>query len=76
MWLGYNENEFNTEISEHLCDDCGSLFSLCPSVPSTAPGWDNCLSEDCESYDPSRDADKMFENGEVRRDDDNRAGGS
>jgi hypothetical protein len=47
-----DSNDYGTPVSVHICDDCGTQFTVCP------PGkedWGGCLHEDCESYDINRD---------------------
>jgi len=63
---GTTVNEWGTLVSTHECAVCNRAFTLCPAVNDG--GWQTCLSEDCGSYDPSRDVDKFF--GSVKRDDD------
>lgn len=59
-------NEFGTHVSRHVCVTCGARFTVCPAVP-TNDRWENCLADECASYDPNRDVDRFF--GEIRRDD-------
>ena len=59
--LGYERNEYGTLVSSHLCDSCEGFFTVCSPVSKKAKGWDFCLSIDCESYDPDRDVDDVFE---------------
>jgi hypothetical protein len=60
MHLGYGKNRLGHKISLHRCDTCGQRFTLIPPVAPNMPGWGNCLSESCESYDMSRDVDLFF----------------
>lgn len=53
-------NEYGTFVGVYECETCGQEFTVCPD-PQQEEGWENCLAEDCDSYDPSRDADKYFE---------------
>lgn len=53
-------NEDGTIVSKHHCPVCDRDFSICPPIPIGTPNWDCCLAEDCDSYDPSRDAGKYF----------------
>ena len=53
MWLHTTEDE-GIRTSEHICDTCGVLFSLCPAVASNDTAWDSCVAEGCDSYDPAR----------------------
>ncbi len=57
---GYSDNKDGIRTSLHECDTCGVEFSLCPAIAPDEPGWDNCLDDDCESYDPHRDMDILF----------------
>lgn len=62
-------NEFGVRILIRRCKTCKTKFTVCPA-PDSAKEWDHCLSEDCDSYDETRDVDKLFDAGVVRRDDD------
>ncbi len=58
--IGVTLNEHGTPTSLHVCDSCGLLFTVCPPVTNTE--WrTSCLSEECASYDVTRDVDLMFE---------------
>lgn len=59
MFVGYDNNQYGTKVSVHICDTCGDKFTVCPAV-GDKPSWENCLRPECASYDPSRDADKLF----------------
>jgi len=59
MFLGYDNNMYGTKVSVHVCDTCGEKFTVCPAV-GERPGWDNCATPECGSYDPYRDVDKLF----------------
>ena len=51
-------NEYGIRVSLHECKSCKRRFSICPANKD----WgDECLSEDCETYDPSRDASRLFD---------------
>lgn len=63
MKTGTTFNEHGTVVSSHICDTCGNHFTVCPDVGNK--GWENCLGEDCESYDEGRDADKLFDSGSL-----------
>ena len=63
MKIGMGYNEYGTPISIHICDSCHRRFTVCPAIEDGKPGWGNCLSPECASYDPDRDADKFFEEG-------------
>ena len=66
-WISYALNEYGTPVSVHRCRDCGSQFSVCPAVNKDGPRWGGCLATTCISYNPKRDADRMFDEGKVRR---------
>ena len=70
MHKGYGLNEYGTPVSFHICDTCGSEFNVCPAKTPEAKGWGSCMSTVYPSYDPRRDADKLFGEGKVMRDDD------
>ena len=60
MKTGESFNEYGTPVSKHICDTCGNEFTVCPKIDDSNKNWDNCLGEECDSYDSSRDADKLF----------------
>lgn len=69
-YRGEGVNEHGTPVSLHTCDSCGHEFSVCPAVPEDARDqWDGCMQEDCESYEPTRDADLYFGLGMIERED-------
>lgn len=51
-------NDYNTPVSVHFCFGCGSEFTVCPPF---GDAWGGCLAETCSTYDPARDADKLFD---------------
>jgi len=53
-------NEYGTAISVHKCSECNNEFTVCPP---TGDDWGGCLSTECKSYDPARDADGLFGGG-------------
>ena len=59
-------NEFGTPVLERKCSTCGGNFTVCP-VPENLHDWQDCLSEDCGSYDPDRDVDKLFDGDRIVR---------
>jgi len=62
MFIKYDKNDYGTPVSRHRCDTCGAEFTVCPaSEPERFEAWNHCLSPNCDSYDPDRDADKFFE---------------
>jgi hypothetical protein len=63
MFIRDDVNDYGTPITVHGCDTetCGREFTVCPAVPADMRDqWDHCLDEDCESYEPMRDADLYF----------------
>lgn len=61
-------NEYGTPVTLFSCPGCGTTFTVCPAVPDDLLGqWSGCLGEGCSTYDPARDADKLFDEGKVRR---------
>jgi len=65
MKTGETLNERGTVVSKHICDTCGSHFTVCPKIEDGDPDMSNCLSDVCDSYNSARDVDKLF--GEVVR---------
>lgn len=59
MHKGFGKNEYGTEISLHVCDECGNEFSLCPAQKQD----DTCGHIDCKSYAPYRDVDVLLSEG-------------
>jgi hypothetical protein len=67
MKLRDDVNEHGTPITVFQCEVCGAEFSVCPAVlDEHLDNWRGCLAPSCASYDESRDADKMFEEGNVK----------
>ena len=63
-------NEHGTPVLVRHCKTCGSRFTVCPTPePENLKDWEHCLSEDCASYEEARNADKLFDAGLVKRDD-------
>ena len=59
---GERVNEYGTPVSVHTCQTCGMEFTLCPLVPDDkSDQWPDCMALECESYDPHRDADILFQ---------------
>lgn len=57
-------NEYGTPVAEFVCKTCGKPYTVCPvPKPRSERAWENCLAPECPSYDPKRDADKLFEQG-------------
>ena len=65
-WIRYDYNGYGTQISVHVCESCESEFTVCPAIKPDKEGWDGCMAPICLSYDPGRDADKLFDEGKVR----------
>ena len=62
MHLGYDKNEYGTQISVHACDVCGVSFTVCPArFPEEKR--EVCQVKPCASYDPACDVDLFMENG-------------
>lgn len=51
-------NHYGAPISKHVCATCQRPFTLCPA--SDGAFGDNCVADDCASYDPKRDIDLML----------------
>lgn len=65
---GFIKTEEGYSASLHVCETCGVEFTLCPAVEPSELGWENCLSDDCVSYDPHRDTEVLFmTNAEIAR---------
>ena len=60
MKLCESYNEYGIVVAHYLCDTCGCSYTITPA-PESDDGWHNCLSPECESYDPKRDVDDLFE---------------
>lgn len=67
MYLGPEKNEYGTPVDRFKCDACGWVYTVCPALSDRTrlDEWDNCLGVTCASYDPARDADKLFDDGNV-----------
>jgi len=46
--------------STHICDTCGQPFDVAPAIKDDEKGYEDCLMEDCLSFDPHRDLDVIF----------------
>jgi len=46
--------------SKHVCDTCGQPFDIAPAIKANEEGYENCLMEECASYDCHRDLDVIF----------------
>jgi hypothetical protein len=65
MHIGFEHNEYQVPVSKHICDTCGTEFTVCPAIRPGRRGWDNCLGRDCDSYEPHRDIDLFLDAGMV-----------
>ena len=66
MYLGTIANSHGTPIDVHTCETCGDTFTVCPAGDRADDDqWRGCLSRACASYDPNRDADWFFDDGNV-----------
>jgi len=67
MFIEIGRNEYGAAVDRYKCETCGDVFTVCPAHEdrSCDDQWAGCLAETCGSYDPSRDADKLFDNGNV-----------
>lgn len=64
MFLRFDHNEYGTPITVCRCDTCQVEFTvtpMCSRERATTGDWTSCLSSECDSYDESRDADKLFD---------------
>lgn len=59
MFIKTSPNEYGTSTSSFKCDTCGEEYTITPA-PKEVDNWQNCMSEECDSYDPKRDADVLF----------------
>lgn len=66
-YLGTRPNEYNTPVDAYRCDTCGEEFTVCPANDDRSKDgdWSGCMAPTCASYDPARDADKLFDDGNV-----------
>lgn len=65
MIVGLSKNEYGTDVSVHVCSDCGNRFTVCPPA---GEDWGGCLAETCASYDINRDVGALVVfGGELRR---------
>ena len=61
-------NDYGTPVSQHRCDSCGDVFTVCPGPEEGESGeeFDKrfggcCLAETCGSYSLPRDVDLFFD---------------
>lgn len=67
MYLRESTNEYDTQVSVFLCDACGTEYTVCPAITPEqrdAESKDGCMWFECSTYDPARDVDKLFEQGD------------
>lgn len=63
-FLGFTKNEYGHTVTRHRCTTCGDEFTMCPPIkPDRLHMWEGCLAVGCDSYDPRRDVDKLWDNG-------------
>lgn len=64
--LRQTTNGYGTSVVEYRCETCGETFMVCPA-PSLEEDeqWTGCQARTCGSYDPARDADRLFDDGDV-----------
>lgn len=55
-------NEYGQKVLSRNCDVCGNPYTVCP-YPENVDDWQVCLDESCDSYDESRDVDKLINAG-------------
>ena len=63
FYKGEKLNEYGTPVSVFVCHVCGVEFTICPAVNAEKLALycrDGCGSNECDSYDPSRDANVLF----------------
>ena len=66
MRLRATANEYGTPVVEYGCETCGETFTVCPAPEPAEDGqWTGCQAATCASYDPARDADRFFDDGDV-----------
>lgn len=60
MKLFESFNEHGIPVAHYLCNCCNTCYAVTPA-PDKDDDWQACLAPDCESYDPSRDMDDLFD---------------
>lgn len=62
MKLRDDVNEYGTAITWCLCPYCNKEYYVCPALTDDQlETWaDNCLMQECESYDPWRDVELLM----------------
>lgn len=62
MKTGEKLNEYGNVVSVHQCETCGCEFTVIPPIPKEQEDdWKHCMATVCPSYEPARDADKLFD---------------
>ena len=68
MWVKVESNEYGTDTSHHVCDTCATPFTITPAAGKDEKGYESCCCDECDSYDPHRDAEILFmTNAEIAR---------
>lgn len=67
MFVERTTNEYGTPVDRYKCETCGDVFTVCPAHDDRSEDdqWAGCLATICASYDPARDADRLFDDGNV-----------
>jgi len=61
MKLRDDINEEGIPVTWFKCDSCDTEYTICPAIKEgQEAGWNNCMTHECSSYDPSRDAEVLF----------------
>lgn len=53
-------NRYGVYATALRCRTCGWKTWVTPAVPIGSAGWVDCLADECEAYDPHRDASFLF----------------
>ena len=72
MFQRMTTNDYGTRVSQHQCNNCGGVFTLCPAVDGIEGDkeWGGCcLGEGCGSYNLTRDIDLLWDHTIVERED-------
>jgi|GEM_PF-3981325 len=67
MFVERTVNDYGTPVDAYVCETCHEPFTVCPANDdrSRDDEWTGCMATTCLSYDPARDADKLFDDGNV-----------
>jgi len=63
LYRGERPNDYGTPTSVFECFCCGVEFTICPAVSDEKRRMyeqDGCGDAECDSYNPSRDANVLF----------------